>query len=53
MMINGLGRYGKPYGWQDGQVVRLCEVAKYAVPKGQEKTVVTVWETGCDGEPAS
>jgi hypothetical protein len=44
MMINGLGRYGKPYGWQDGQVVRLREVAKYLVAKGEERTVVSVWE---------
>ena len=43
---DGLQRYLKAaYGWDDGQVVKYRNIYKTLCAKGEERTVVTLWET--------
>jgi len=43
-LLDGLGRYGKPYGWRDSQVVKMREPTKHLCPKGEERTEIKIWE---------
>jgi Holliday junction resolvase RusA-like endonuclease len=43
-VMDGLGRYGKPYGWRDSQIVSFGRPRKHQCKKGEERTVVRVWE---------